>query len=323
MSKTSLTDRLVALRRAETGENTSQAVPAVRAVLSDLPEPERERLVDALNGAGDARGLLIPEAASREQRELECAVLQAGSDAGTHLQLRPPASMLRPAHAFRAAEPTPHGLRLHLAEHALGPLLHELLPRLEADGSVSGVPGLRVRRHPRSIELLTPGVPATVVLAGVDEARWREGMTYVHTLLRDRDLSRRFADGDLHEAERAHLAEFPRRSGLASSVLRRPALLAPAPWTRTMTRDDQWWLEWPMGPALPAVVQRLVHPVVGVPGLVATPESAESATLSDGWWSLHVRVVQGPDPANEEALAAMQWPPGVTGWSTRRPGDDI
>ncbi|ACU39359.1 hypothetical protein KCV87_27755 [Actinosynnema pretiosum subsp. pretiosum] len=317
MSKTSLTDRLVALRRAETGENTSQAVPAVRAVLSDLPDERRDHLVDALNGAGDARGLLIPEPASREQRELECAVLQAATDAGSHLQLRPPASMVRPAHAFRAAEPGPHGLRLHLAEHALGPLLYELLPRLEDDGGVSGVPGLRVRRHPRSIELLVPGSPAGVVLAGVDEALWREGMAYVRTLLRDRDLSHRFAEGDLHGSERAHLAEFPRRSGLAASALRRPALLAAAPWTRTLARDDQWWLEWPEGPALPAVAQRLVHPVVGIPGLVATTTSPESATLSDGWWSLHVRVVQGPDPANEEALAAMEWPPGVTGWSTR------
>lgn len=312
MSRSSLTDQLVDLRRGCTGENLSQAVPAVRAVLHGLPGDRRERVVAALRGEADVRGLFLPEPATDAQRSLECLVFQAATDAGAHLQLRPPASMVRPAHAFRSVEP--HEVpRLHLAEHALGPLLFELLPRHE-DVWVAGVAGLRVRRHPRSVELRLVGVEAAVLLAGVDEQAWQTGMAYVRRLIKGRGLADRFAEGPLSPAERDQLAEFPRPSGLGSALLRRYGLFTRAPWLRSWSQGDAWWLEWPESLGVPRVADWLRHPVVGVPRLVETPGAAGGLRLTNGWHELGLREVPPPDPAHEEALAAVEWPEGVTGW---------
>ncbi|MBB5955934.1 hypothetical protein FHS29_002515 [Saccharothrix tamanrassetensis] len=312
MARSSLTEQLVDLRRTYTGENLSQAVPAVKSVLYELPDDRRERVVDALNGRADVRGLFLPDAPSDDQRTLECVILQVATDASAHLQLRPPASMLRPAHVFAAVEPTDTP-RLHLAEHALGPLLYELLPRHE-ERWVAGVAGLRVERHPRSVELRLLDLDASVVLSNVDEAAWSTAMHYVHTLLRGRDLRGQFIDGPLGAAEREHLAEFPRPTGLGSAVLRRYHLFTAAPWLRSLSQRDEWWLEWPASLGVPAVTDRLLHPVFGLPNAVETPSPTGGLGLTTGWYDLYLREVDPPDPAKEEALGAVEWPEGVTGW---------
>ncbi|MBB4964291.1 hypothetical protein [Saccharothrix violaceirubra] len=310
MARSSLTDRLVDLRRGYTGENLSQAVPAVRAALH--ADDVRRRVAAALDGVGTARGLVLPDAEDDAQRALECVVFQAGTDAGAHLQLRPPASMLRPAHAFRAAEPGPLS-RLHLTGYALGPLLFELLPR-EEDGWLAGVPGLRTRQHPRSLELVLLDTEASVVFAGVDARRFAEGMDYVRTLMTGRGLTGVFVDGPLSAAERDHLAEFPRPTGLGSALLRRPHLFADTPWVRSWSQGDTWWVEWPESVGVTGVVDRLLDPVFGFANVREVPGVAGGLGLSDGWRELFLRVVDGPDPAHEEALAAADWPEGVTGW---------
>ncbi|WP_433263338.1 hypothetical protein ACQPZF_31930 [Actinosynnema sp. CS-041913] len=312
MARSSLTEQLVDLRRGYTGENLSQAVPAVKTVLHALPDDRRERVVDALNGRADVRGLFLPDAPSDDQRTLECVVLQSATDASVHLQLRPPASMLRPAHVFHAVEPadTP---RLHLAEHALGPLLYEMLPRHE-DRWIAGVAGFRVERHPRSVEIRLLDLDASVVLSNVDEAAWQLGMNYVHNLLKGRDLPRTFIEGPLSPAEREHLAEFPRPTGLGSAVLRRYRLFTAAPWLRSLPQRDQWWLEWPQSLGVPKVADRLLHPVFGLPNAVETPSPSGGLGLTTGWHDLYLREVDPPDPAKEEALGAFDWPEGVTGW---------
>ncbi|WP_158851974.1 hypothetical protein [Saccharothrix deserti] len=317
MARSSLTEQLVDLRRTYTGENLTQAVPAVKAVLHDLPDDRRERVVDALRGKADVRGLFLPDAQDDDQRALECVVLQAGLDAAGHLQLRPPASMLRPAHAFRTVEPARH-LRLHLTEHALGPLLYELLPRHD-ESWVAGAPGLRVVHHPRSVELRLVGLDATVNppavhLAGVDERVWADGMKYVRNLLKGRNLGGTFIDGPLTAVERDHLEETPRPTGVGSAVLRRYHLFSAAPWVRALAQGDRWWVEWPASLGVPAVADRLLHPVFGLPGSVEIPSAAGGLGLSTGWYDLFLREVEGPDPANEPALAAFEWPEGVTGW---------
>ncbi|HWO60988.1 MAG TPA: hypothetical protein VNO31_13260 [Umezawaea sp.] len=321
MSRTSLTDQLVDLRRVYTGENLSQAVPAIKAALAAFTADDRDRVVDALRGRAELperlRLELLPEALSTPQRELESALLRVASDAAAHLQLRPPASMLRPAHAFRAVEPFAVP-RVHLADHALGPLLYELLPRLE-ETWVAGLAGLRVRRHPRAVELHVLDDPdARIVLAGVDAAAWDTAMKYVNRLLADRDLASTFAEGDLTGPERAHLAEHgrtPGPAGLGSSLLRRVHLFAKAPWLRSWSQGDQWWLEWPGGLGLVWVADRLSDGVFGLPDAVEVPSSAGGLGLAVGADQLFLREVDGPDPANEEALAAFEWPDGVTGWA--------
>ncbi|MBY8848391.1 hypothetical protein [Saccharothrix longispora] len=312
MSRSSLTERLVDLRRAYTGENLTQAVPAVKALLHDLPDDRRERVVDALNGRGDARGLFLPDAPDDDQRALESVLFVAGLDAAGHLQLRPPASMLRPAHAFRAVEPLPHP-RVHLAEHALGPLLYELLPRHD-DGGVAGVAGLRVTHHPRSVELRLIGSDAAVRLAGVDDRAWEEGLRYVRTLMKGRNLTGAFVDGPLTAAERDQLAGTPRPTGLGGLLLRRYNLFTRAPWLRAMAQVDRWWVEWPRSLGVVPVADRLLHPVFGLPGAVELPAATGGLALSTGWYDLHLREVEGPDPDHEAALAALDWPEGVTGW---------
>ncbi|MFD9738905.1 hypothetical protein [Umezawaea sp. NPDC059074] len=321
MSRTSLTDQLVDLRRVYTGENLSQAVPAIKAALAAFSATDRDLVVDALRGRAalpERLSLeLLPGALSTAQLELEAALLRVASDASSHLQLRPPASMLRPAHAFRAVEPFAVP-RVHLADYALGPLLYELLPRHEGEW-VAGMAGLRVVRHPRAVELRVLDEPeARVVLAGVDAAAWDVGMAYVRQLLVDRDLPSVFAEGDLSEPERAHLAEHGRTPGpavLGSALLRRIALFARTPWLRSWSQGSQWWLEWPGGLGLVWVADRLVHGVFGLPGVVEAPSSAGGLGLAVGSDQLFLREVDGPDPANEEALAAFDWPSGVTGWS--------
>lgn len=314
MARSSLTEQLVDLRRTYTGENLSQAVPAVKAVLHDLPDDRRERVVDALRGGkADVRGLFLPDAEDDGQRALESVVLQAGLDAAAHLQLRPPASMLRPAHAFGVVEPGTR-LRLHLTEHALGPLLYELLPRRDGDW-VAGVAGLRVVHHPRSVELRLLDLDAAAVhLAGVDERAWATGMAYVRNLLAGRDLAGTFLDGPLTRAERDHLEETPRPTGVGSAVLRRYHLFSAAPWVRALAQGDQWWVEWPASLGVPKVADRLLHPVFGLPRSVEVPSAAGGLGISTGWYDLFLREVEGPDPANEPALAAVEWPKGVTGW---------
>lgn len=321
MSRTSLTDQLVDQRRVYTGENLSQAVPAIKAALGACSADDRDRVIDALRGRAPLsdrlRVALLPEALSTAQRELEAAVLKVASDAAAHLQLRPPASMLRPAHAFRAVEPFAVP-RLHLADHALGPLLYELLPRIEQTW-VSGVPGVRVRQHPRSVELYLRDDPdVRIVLAGVDAAAWDVGMAYVHRLLTDRNLDSVFADGELTDPERAHLAEYGRSPGpavLGSALLRRTHLFARTPWLRSWSQGTQWWLEWPAGLGLVWTSDRLADPVFGLADVADAPSAAGGLGLAVGPNTLFLREVDSPDPAHEEALGAMDWPAGVTGWS--------
>ncbi|NUT99660.1 MAG: hypothetical protein HOY78_47380 [Saccharothrix sp.] len=312
MSRSSLTEQLVDLRRAYTGENLSQAVPAVKSVLHALPADRRERVVDALRGRADVRGLFLPDAPTDDQRSLECVLLQVATDAASHLQLRPPASMLRPAHVVKAVEPgdTP---RLHLTEHALGPFLYELLPRYE-DRWVAGVAGLRVHRHPRSVEVRLLDLDASVVLSGVDDAAWAVGMKYVRTLLKGRDLHGPFIEGPLAAVEEEHVAEHPRPTGLGSAVLRRYHLFSRAPWVRSLPRKDEWWLEWPEGLGVPRIADRLLHPVFGIPDAAEVPSATGGLGLGTGWYDLYLREVDPPDPAGEEKLAEFDWPEGVTGW---------
>ncbi|QFZ22433.1 hypothetical protein [Saccharothrix syringae] len=312
MARSSLTEQLVDLRRTYTGENATQAVPAVKAVLHDLPPEQRERVVDALRGKADARGLFLPEAEGDDQRSFESALLAAGLDAAGHLQLKPPASMLRPAHAFRAVEPLPRP-RLHLAEHALGPLLYELLPRHD-DGWLSGLAGLRVTRHPRSVELRLLDHDAGAYLMGVDERAWAEGMRYVHNLLAGRRLRADFISGPLTDLEADHLAEHPRPSGVGSSLLRRYHLFAAAPWLRALAQGDRWWVEWPASLGVARVADRLLHPVLGLPGAVEAPSTTGGLGVSTGWYDVYLREVEPPNPEHEPALAAFDWAEGVTGW---------
>jgi hypothetical protein len=244
VSRSSLTDQLADLRRACTGENLSQAVPAVRAldVSSDV-------LTAALRDPSAPFVGLLPSAASEAQRQLEARLLMAACAASSYLQFRPPASIVRPAPVFTAVEP--ESMRLHLAEGALGPLLYEVLPRTE-EGYPMGVAGLTHEQHRRSVSLRVGD--ASVVLAGVDEAAWAVGMRWVRWMVDFRGLTTVMGEGGVTEPVQL--------AATGSELLRRIGLFAQASWTRVLPFDP-WWFEWAGGPSWPSVHDALRHPLFG------------------------------------------------------------
>ncbi|HEX7301323.1 hypothetical protein [Lentzea sp.] len=253
MARLSTTDRLADLRRAYTGENLSQAVPAVRA------------------------GDLLPGAATEAQRQLEAKVLVAACTAASVLQLMPPASIVRPTHVVRTAEPG-ETLRLHLHERALGPLLFELLPRTEG-GFGTGVAGLRHQQHRRSAELTTGD--AAIVLAGVDEKAWDLGMRYVRWMHEFRGVE--YVDGGGNDEEINEAAT-------GSALLRRVHLWHDASWVRALPLDGAWFVEWAGGPAEEEIRDRLGHPDFGTPVRVG------------------LRRLDTPGQDVEEGLRTYPWP---------------
>lgn len=226
MARLSTTEQLADLRRVYTGENLTQAVPAVRD------------------------GEPLPGAATGAQRRLEAKVLVAACTAASVLQLMPPASIVRPCHVFRTVEPG-ETLKLHLAERALGPLLFELLPRTE-NGFGMGVAGLRHRQYRRSCELTTGD--AAVVLVGVDERAWDSGMRYVRWMHEFRGVAYTGGGGDAGEIAEA---------ATGSDLLRRVHLWHDASWLRALPLGEAWFVEWAGGPAEAEIRDRLGHPVFG------------------------------------------------------------
>ncbi|GAB2844724.1 hypothetical protein [Lentzea nigeriaca] len=253
MARLSITDQLADLRRAYTGENLSQAVPAVRD------------------------GELLPDATTEAQRQLEAKVLLAGCTAASTLQLMPPASIIRPAHAFRTVEPGEIP-RLHLGDRALGPLLFELLPRTEA-GYGMGVAGLTHRQYRRSAELATPD--AAVVLAGVDEGAWDLGMRYVRWMHEFRGVE--YVDGGGTDEAVAEAAT-------GSALLRRVHLWHDASWLRALPMGAGWFVEWPGGPAEDEIRAKLAHPQFGT-------------TLD-----ITLRRTEPPARDVDEAMRTYPWP---------------
>lgn len=247
MSRSSISDQLADLRRTYTGENLSQAAPAVRAAAQNVPN---EALTAALRGEPGPSVALLPDALSDAQRSLEARLLIAACSASSYLQFRPPASILRPAHVFTAVEPG-SSLRLHLSTGALGPLLYELLPRMEA-GYPMGVAGLVHEQHRRSVSLRLGS--ADVVLAGVDEAAWALGMRWVRWMVDFRGLDTVMGTGGSDDPV------LSARTG--SALLRRLNLFASASWTRVLAQDT-WWVEWAGGPSVDEVSVALRHPLFG------------------------------------------------------------
>jgi len=188
----------------------------------------------------------------------------AGCAAASMLQLMPPASIIRPAHAFRTVEPG-ETLKLHLNDRALGPLLFELLPRTEA-GYGMGVAGLAHRQYRRSAELTTGD--AAVVLVGVDENAWDLGMRYVRWMHEFRGVEHTDGGGNDEQTPEA---------ATGSALLRRVHLWHDASWLRALPLGTAWFVEWPGGPEEDEIRQKLAHPRFGT-SLEITLRRAEAPT---------------------------------------------
>ncbi|APU14285.1 MULTISPECIES: hypothetical protein [Actinoalloteichus] len=347
MSRTSLTDRLVALRRDYTGENTGEAAPEVAAALARLTRAQRESLVDVLRSDDAAlegmsvgepvRRALFPIAETAGQRRLESALLTAATRVVDHLHLRPPATLLRPAHALRAVRPTAAGLVLHLRPDALGPLLVELLPGTGPNG-LAGLAGLRYRRRHRSVELILLGdeTPGRAVLAGVTGRSWQAGIAFVRRWTAETGRGTRLSGADLadglgEEERRQRAAAAPDPGGLGSALLRRSGLLSAGLWFTAWEypasgvaagdgEQGDWWWEWAGGPEPVDVHRRLRHPILGLPdpvgvllsgdGRIPTRRRADARPGPTVW----LRTVPAPTEQDERRLASFAWPAEFQAW---------
>ncbi len=290
---TSLVRRLAELRRSYTGETCSPLMPAVTHACKLLGRDERLLLAHGLDrhfvgrllGHDDAeplpadlRAAVLPEAGSACQRELEADVLLAAGRAVANLHPLPELAKqlsLKPGRVFRMLRSQPDGMMLHLERAVLGPLLLELLPRVTADGSLAGVPGLRAVLHRRHIELYSLYTTASVTLANLSYRQWTAGLAFAEVAAGEHEQSKllRWLGNDptpLHELELAAIIAKPREAGLlrtTSAVLRRAGLWAEAQNLQTdELQPNALHLRWHAGPTAAEVATALVHPITGLYG---------------------------------------------------------
>lgn len=323
MSRTSLTNQLARLRSKYTGETASQVIPAIKQVTRALAGDQRDLLADILRGRPadpptELRQALFPAALTHPQRELETAVLAAATRAASHLQLRPPVDVSRPAHALRAVEPERaprHRLILHPHHHGLGPLLLELLPRAGTE-RVEGLPGLRYRQHARCVELFLLGTDASVILAGVSRKIWHAAVTFGGNWLALRESTPQWLwqqyPGTLSGTEKSHVDTHGRVAGsayLGSALLRRYGLLHGAAWVTMWASDKVLLLEWPGTPAPTDVSADLLHPIYGLGGMLHQDHpSPDSVRLigEEQWGELLLRTVLPPGVSGR--FEPAHWP---------------
>lgn len=271
----------------------------------------------------DLRAAVLPEAGLICQRELEADVLLAAGRAVNHLHPMPALAQqlsLKPGRVFRMVRSQPDGLVLHLERAVLGPLLLELLPRITADGRLTGVPGLRAVVHRRHVVLYLRHAKAEVTVAAVSYRQWDAALAFVEAANGESEQNPlRWLGNDptpLHEAELAAILERPRATALlrtASSVLRRVALFCSATNLRVYeAQPDTLYLQWADGPTAAQAAAKLVHPVTGLPGdrFLVVPQAAYVGVHSLGD-AVAVVLHQLHD---NEAVAALPTPEVVARW---------
>jgi hypothetical protein len=332
----SLVRRLADLRRLYTGETDSSVHPQMAYAGKLLDADERLLLVRALdrNYTGrllgddttaplppDVRAAVLPDAGSSRQRELEADVLLAASRAANYLHPLPELAKqlnLRPGRMVRMVRSQPDDLILHLERAVLGPLLLELLPRITAEGTLAGVPGLRALLYRRHVVLYSFDTAAQVTLANVSYRQWAAALAFAEAAhVGPESDPLRWLGNDptpLAEPELAAILDRPRAGGLvrlASSVLRRVGLFGAAKELRVYeAQPDTLYVQWHGGPTAARVATLLVHPVTGLPGnkffVVPQAEYVTVHSLDDGL-SVVLQQLQGDDtpvaPPTPEVVA--------------------
>jgi hypothetical protein len=324
----SLVRRLADLRRAYTGETDSSVHPAMSQACQQLGADERRLLAVAcdrhfesrLLGADDAdplppevRALVLPDATSPRQQELDAAILLAASRAASYLHPWPDVARwltARPGRLVRMVRPQPSELFLHLEAAVLAPLMLELLPRITETGTVAGLPGLRATLHRRHVELYMLGTEPTarVQLANVSYRAWSAALAFTEAAYPEPNPLRWLGNDPtpLTEPELTALATCSTEAAvtaLASCLLRRLGLLAQAQQLNvSMPSPGLLRLRWCGQPTAAAVATKLVHPITGLPGdrfLVVPNGKNVAITVLDE----SVTVELHPEPASEFCLA--------------------
>ena len=256
----SLTNRMAELRSTYTGEVRSAIVPEILTSLASLDTDDRALLTAAFKGThADPLperlcSAVIPEASSLAQQHLEASVLDAVSRAGFHYPK-----------LVRMVRPRPDHIALHIQPKALAPILRELLPCEDPDGTFRGIPGLRAVIHRRYVELyLLHSIPkASLVLPAVSYRGWHEALEEVEspqnplrwqgndpTPLRPVELEQEYA--------KPHAA-------VASAILRRLRLFtAPPEVTTSADHPGVLALDWDHGPSTARIMLALLHRIGGI-----------------------------------------------------------
>ncbi|GAA0646817.1 hypothetical protein GCM10010174_82500 [Kutzneria viridogrisea] len=278
--------RLAELRSSYTGETDSSVLPAISQGGQLLDPDERAQLLSTLAHNWVTRALgenslpplparirqaVLPDATTRDQRELESGILAAAGRAVNYLHLRRPADLLRPARVFRMVRSLPGDLVLHIEPPALAPLMLELMPRITAD-DVLGLPGLRARLHRRHVELylVDTDPQATVLISNVSYRQWLAAMAFLDAAPLDGRQLDIFTDPCALTPQEATAITAGRRDSaeldVLSALLRRIRLTGDALWSSVRVENDQVHLDWAGGATTPTVATGLIHPVVGLPG---------------------------------------------------------
>ncbi|GAA0648377.1 hypothetical protein GCM10010174_84750 [Kutzneria viridogrisea] len=285
-NKTSLIRRLAELRSSYTGETDSSVLPAISQGGQLLDPDERAQLLSTLAHNWVTRALgenslpplparirqaVLPDATTRDQRELESGILAAAGRAVNYLHLRRPADLLRPARVFRMVRSLPGDLVLHIEPPALAPLMLELMPRITAD-DVLGLPGLRARLHRRHVELylVDTDPPATVLISNVSYRQWLAAMAFLDAELAGERASCWTCSPEPLTPQESHAVGEGRRDVVGievlSALLRRIRLTGDTLWSSVRVEDGRIHVDWAGGATTPTVAAGLIHPLFGLPG---------------------------------------------------------
>jgi hypothetical protein len=193
---------------------------------------------------------------------------------------------------LRMVRPRPDHIALHIQPEALAPLLRELLPCEDSDGSLRGIPGLRAVVHRRHVELyLLYSIPkASLVLSAVSYRSWHEALDEIEP---PQNPLRWLGNGPapLRPVE-LELEHSKPHTPAASAVLRRLRLFPALPEVTTSAEHPGVCaLDWYSGPSTAHVVRALVHQLGGI---ATTSLSATDTHLALGIMATRL-LLRGPD----------------------------
>jgi hypothetical protein len=304
--RSSLFNRLAALRQTYTGETRSAVVPEIHYTLAGLTSDDRALLRAALDGTHldplpqHLRGLLIPDAIREPQQHLEASVLDAVSRAGFHHP-----------DLLRMVRPHRDRIDLHLQPKALAPLLRELLPAEDPDGTFGGIPGLRAVVHRRHIELyLLHSIPkATLLLPAISYRSWTGALAEIESP----QNPLRWLGNDptpLRPVELDTERDKP-YAAVASAILRRLKLFPTPPEVTTSAYHPRLCaVDWCDGPSTAQAMLALVHQIGGIPTTANLTAAATYLALTSPAGRL---LLRGPDlrtspTVRSRAMTATQHP---------------
>lgn len=286
---------LIEMRSEYTGESVDLASDAVARALRNLNREQRAAIIDEIQAKKPYRDLekvrreLLPAAGTAEQQWIESAVLAA---------LKPTAKLVdRLPSPIMWAHPAPDYLSIKLRSDATIPFLLTLMPRM-IDGTLVGVPGLRLKPSRRSLVVYHINAPDDVVgINGIPRHCWNQLASDLIDASGDVDVFRLWgppignglAFPDLHAsphpltaAESSASAEWssePEIDAVASALLRRSGLFsAVGVWRRDGTRFR-------LNASNPTEIgDALCDPLFGIPYRVTNNRATVTVTTRwEGW----------------------------------------